>query len=69
MGKIIPFFHYDLLARIIPGAATLAAVFILGGSCVSRPLGFFSPDQWKTLGVPIVLGGLCYLVGVVYETL
>lgn len=69
MGKIIPFFYYDILACMVPGAATLAALLVIRDLLPHSWTGLFSGDQgWKTVVVPLMLGGISYVVGVVYET-
>ncbi len=73
MNSSFPFFYYDILARIVPGAATLAVLW---------PTTWFPPmnwlrsfvvagghEQWENLAVPILFLGLCYVIGVVYEVL
>lgn len=68
MDKLIPFFYYDILARIIPGAATLATLLMVRDKLPPSWLSFFAVEQnWKAVVVPLLLGGLCYVVGVLYE--
>lgn len=69
MGDVIPFFYYDILARIIPGAFTLSTFLVFRDTpYVGALLKLFEgADSWKAVIIPLVLGGLCYLIGVVYE--
>lgn len=62
----IPFFYYDIVARIFPGGITLA-VFAL-----ARPeiLGLASGTEgWKTVVVPITLAAAAYMAGVLFEAI
>lgn len=70
MGNIIPFFHYDLLARIVPGALTLG-VLAYAGVELPNPWGpFFSAETaWGAVVIPLVLAGSSYAIGVLYEVL
>src|SRR6185437_257698 len=67
----LPFFYYDILARIVPGAATLAVIwdngigFHLAVGWVMRYAN--GGGDWKKVTVPIILLGLSYVIGVVYE--
>jgi len=73
MDNPLPFFYYDILSRIVPGAATLAVVWPTKGfPPVDWLLWFVSTGEregWEKLAVPIILLGLCYVIGVVYEVL
>ena len=66
----LPFFYYDILARIIPGAATLA---VLWTKTEFAPMDWLlkfvtkAGDSWEKFAVPFVLVGLCYVIGVLYE--
>ena len=69
MWGIFPFFYYDVVARIMPGAFTLA-VLELFPEIGSRWTSFFAgAESWKGVAVPLVLGGLSYMIGVMYEVL
>jgi hypothetical protein len=70
MGALIPFFYYDLLARIVPGACTLATLLVIRDdfprSWISELGG---AEGWKAVVVPLALGGISYALGVVYEVM
>jgi len=67
----LPFFYYDILARIVPGAATLAVVWdnkIAFHLPVAWLMKFANADgDWRKVVVPVALLGLSYVIGVVYE--
>ncbi len=67
----LPFFYYDILSRITPGAATLATFFLIREKMPPSLRSFFVDGQqnWKAVVVPLVLGGLTYVIGVLFETL
>jgi len=67
----LPFFYYDILSRITPGAATLATLFLLHDKMPASWRAFFVDGQenWKAVVVPLMLGGICYAIGVVFEAL
>ena len=78
MDKTIPFFYYDIMSRIIPGAAALAVLSIIKSlPPISWLLSFTNQyaryglqtdgQSWQTIAMPIVLLGLCYLIGTLYE--
>ncbi|HZP05391.1 MAG TPA: hypothetical protein VFB43_10860 [Terracidiphilus sp.] len=71
MENPLPFFYYDILSRIVPGAATLAVLSIAKGfPPMAWLLSFISAgdrEGWEKLAVPIVLLGLCYVIGVIFE--
>jgi len=78
MDKTIPFFYYDILSRVIPGAVTLAVISVIASlppiSCLLSFTGQYAHHGWYTDGqgwqaiaMPIVLLGLCYLIGTLYE--
>lgn len=68
MDKPIPFFHYDILSRMIPGAVTLATLSMIRDKLPGLWWAFFAGQQsWKVVIVPLLIGGLCYVVGVFYE--
>ncbi len=71
MWGLFPFFYYDILARVIPGAFTLAVILRLARHDVaSRWINIFAGGEtWKAVVVPLVLGGLSYVIGVMYEVL
>ncbi len=68
MADLIPFFYYDIIARLIPGGATLM-VIAFGFS--KRPFWesnfFSSTEHWNSVLAPLVLGGLAYAIGVLFE--
>jgi hypothetical protein len=78
MDKTIPFFYYDILSRVIPGAVTLVVFSVIESlppiswllSLTSQFAhhGWYTDGQgWQTIAIPIVLLGLCYLIGTLYE--
>jgi hypothetical protein len=69
MWGLFPFFYYDVLARIIPGAFTLAVALMLSETARRWTVIFAGKDSWQAIGVPLVLGGLSYVIGVMYEAL
>lgn len=70
MGNIIPFFHYDLLARIVPGALTLSVLAYAGVELPNPWRPFFSAETaWGAVVIPLVLAGSSYAIGVLYEVL
>jgi hypothetical protein len=71
METPLPFFYYDILSRIVPGAATLSVLWQVQGF---GPVDWFKSfvqtgekDSWEKLVVPILLVGLSYVVGVLFE--
>jgi hypothetical protein len=58
MSYLFPFFYYDVLARIIPGAFTLAVFRVLEfipGNFVYSWMNIFAGDKtWKSVAVPLV---------------
>lgn len=70
MDKPIPFFYYDILARIVPGAATVATLHMLGKHLPNSWLVLFDGQQtWKAIVIPLALGAICYAIGVLYEAI
>ncbi len=78
MDKTIPFFYYDIMSRIIPGAATLAVLSVIRSLppiswLLSFTNRFAAPglqttgQGWQTIAMPIVLLGVCYLIGTLFE--
>jgi len=65
----LPFFYYDILSRIIPGATTLATLFLIADKLPPTWSAFFAEgmEHWKAVVVPLLLGGLCYVIGVLFE--
>ena len=73
MDSPLPFFYYDILSRIVPGAATLSVLWQLQGF---GPIDWFKSfvksgekDSWEKLVVPVLMIGLCYVIGVVFEVI
>src|SRR5215469_10630937 len=64
----IPFFYYDVLARVIPGGLLLVLVRV-PGLRAPRPWLDLSTGQesWKTVVVPLILAALAYLLGIVLD--
>jgi hypothetical protein len=70
MKETIPFFYYDILARIVPGAMTLATLLSVRDRLPnSWKILFVGSESWKAVVVPLVLGALSYVIGVVYEAI
>jgi hypothetical protein len=70
MKDTIPFFYYDILARIIPGAMTLATLLSVRDKLPeSWKILFVGSESWKAVVVPLVLGALSYVIGVIYEAI
>jgi hypothetical protein len=68
MGNLIPFFYYDILSRITPGAFTLATLLLIRDRLPDSWHSFLSGSLgWQAVLVPIVLGGLSYVIGLIYE--
>lgn len=68
MGKGFPFFHYDILARIVPGALTLAVLIFAGVEIPDRLLDMLKSEKgWNPVITPIVFVGASYGIGVLYE--
>ena len=71
MESPLPFFYYDILSRIVPGAVTLSVLLQVHGF---GPVDWFKSfvqsgekDSWEKLVVPVLLVGLCYVIGVLFE--
>jgi hypothetical protein len=65
MWGLFPFFYYDVLARIIPGAFTLAVILkLLPSEVAGRWIG----NMESSRGTPSSRWAL-YMIGVVYEVL
>ncbi len=66
MGDVIPFFYYDILARIIPGVMVLA-VLRYGGLRMPEAWGSLFTVGWGTVIAPLVIAGTAYVIGVLLE--
>lgn len=60
----IPFFYYDILARIFPGSITVV-VLMLAVDDIQKLL--LCSEAWKTAVVPLVLLATSYMIGVLFE--
>lgn len=70
MDHPIPFFYYDILSRMIPGGATLAALHMIRQELPGFWLTlFWGQETWKAVVVPIAIAGLCYVIGVFFEAI
>jgi len=68
MDKLIPFFSYDIMSRMIPGGVTLALFGYLRGRLPEPWASLFTGVQsWKAIVVPLTLGATAYVIGVCYE--
>jgi len=68
----IPFFYYDIVARIFPGGIALALLVLAWPEILARPeiLGLISGTEgWKTAVVPITLAAAAYMAGVLFEAI
>jgi len=67
MASILPYFYYDIVARMLPGGLTLAILLL------SMPRSWRSilsgKERWTAAVLSVVLAGLSYLIGVVYEAI
>jgi hypothetical protein len=66
----LPFFYYDILSRIMPGAVTLAVLSTVPDLLPPWLLSLFktnTSEGLEKLAVPVVLAGLCYMIGLLYE--
>jgi hypothetical protein len=60
----IPFFYYDIIARMLPGGITLAVLAL----AVPEIRGLVSgAEAWKAAVVPIALAAASYMIGVLFE--
>jgi hypothetical protein len=68
MGDVIPFFYYDILARIIPGVMVLA-VLRCGGLRMPEVWGSLLTVRWGTVMAPLAIAGAAYVIGVLLEAI
>lgn len=66
MGGVIPFFYYDILARIMPGIMVLA-VLRYGGLRMPEAWGNLLTGGWGAVIAPLVVAGAAYVIGVLLE--
>jgi hypothetical protein len=66
MGRAIPFFYADLIARMVPGAVALALVQLAN---LQLPTAWTPPSFGGADPVllPIIYGGMAYVVGTLLE--
>jgi len=70
MDKPIPFFYFDILSRMIPGAATLASLHMIRQQLPDAWQTLFEGQEtWKAVVVPLAIAGLCYAIGVLFEAI
>jgi hypothetical protein len=69
MNYSFPFFFFDIVSRIIPGAFTVAIWPMVLGRSPMEWLDSLPKDSggWKSVVVPFLLACLCYAIGVLYE--
>ena len=71
MEGSFPFFYYDILTRIVPGASMLAVLWNIDGfGPIDWLHGFIddtSPESWEKLLIPVLLAGIAYVIGVIFE--
>ena len=65
MDAPIPFFYYDILARLIPGAATVVVLMVRWWPQLTCYVG--GPEGWKTAVIPILFAATAYIIGTIYE--
>ncbi len=64
--KDIPFFYYDIVARIFPGGVVISLLVFT----IPELHRFISgPEPWKTATIPLAFIGLSYMIGVLFEVL
>lgn len=64
----IPYFYFDITARIIPGGLLLALLKVMGMHASSPwPDLFAGQEAWKAATVPLVFLGAAYLLGIVLD--
>lgn len=73
MGSIIPFFYYDLFARVAPGALVIALLDLVS---IRWPKPWTEWSAWlhsggsaQTVLLPIVYGGIVYIIGLGQDVL
>src|ERR1051326_1243257 len=67
---IIPFFYYDIVARIIPGVVTLGVVAFAGPNFKDSLSRFLTGSKdWNGILLSLLIGGMAYAIGVLYEAL
>jgi hypothetical protein len=68
MGKLIPFFYHDLLARIVPGAVFIGFLALTDVRIPTVWSRWLSDDGFaqKVLS-PLIYSGAAYLIGLIYE--
>ena len=60
----IPFFYYDIVARIFPGGITLG---VLAYALPRMQRLVSGPEAWKTTVVPLTIAAASYMIGVLFE--
>ncbi len=64
----LPFFYYDIIARIIPGALLIASLRSAGAKLPSEWAWVFQgAEAWKNLVAALVCAGAAYMIGVLME--
>jgi hypothetical protein len=64
----IPFFYYDVLARMIPGGLLLALLRAVGLRAPAPwPDLLTGQEAWKAVLVPLVLAAMAYLLGALMD--
>jgi len=70
MGKTIPYFYADLIARIVPGTVLIALVSITTLPIPKPWVDFVNSSvSGKAVIVPILFAGLAYVFGTILEAL
>ncbi len=71
MNAPFPFFYYDLVARLIPGGATLALLSLtrldLPSTWAEYVDWLWSATPGAAIMMPLVLGALSYGIGLIHE--
>jgi hypothetical protein len=64
----IPFFYYDVLARIIPGGLLLGMLKAAGLRTPASLANLLTgPETWKAVAMPLIVAALAYLLGALLD--
>lgn len=69
MSERFPFFYYDLVARVIPGALLLTVLWLAGINLPPPVTAAVSPEQGvlEPAILSLIYFGACYAIGVAFE--
>jgi hypothetical protein len=66
----LPFFYYDIIARIIPGALMIAALRFAGARLPAEWTWMFQGGQaWENVVAGLICAGAAYVLGVIMEVI